>query len=336
MNFKDIPVHEIQNLFILNNLPIPNNLYQSAVDLINEEDDLKYTNIIKDWLFAFEHKHQRLQIIANNNVLKFLHVYAYILDLPLDILGEIIVGLDYQNFKCTCKHLQSTCKQLRNDPGFGYKYLSNIMLKKGYTQIPFDFLHLKYYSSILLPSLGKVTIVQYDQLRNLSFFEPIVKMTTPFAKSIVFITSNYKGIFMNEATTKLIDINIPIHDIAYYNKRTYILSEGKVYYSKKLYLINLYKLDARSFCLRKNYMERLDIDNVIAIKSDTNFEGVRFLKTNNYIDYLCGKELNKDYCSYNEKDLVKPLNYNFEYNFDHIIDVVKVDINGAKSFVLHN
>jgi len=282
MNFKDIDRQDIIKFLTLNNQPISDDLYNDAIQLINN-NDIKMTNPINLWLIAYEYKDFSLKPYKSQDlsyyktlfkmsdvdsviILKYLHLYIddFLSLLPLEIISTIMIYMqDFRNIACINKLFNQYYKLINKDCHFWYLRCQKLLIKNNYN-INIDKNLVNKANNLLNCPCGQVL--------NIKTYEPISKVMN-LNHCILMLTQSGKLI----TDDLIVNIPIVIHDIIY-NYHYYILSEGKIYMTNQLLLSNRYDYKSRCHNFDNHLTVIKEIDNIVGMTTFKN--EVYFLKVN--------------------------------------------------------
>jgi hypothetical protein len=293
MNFKDIPLKEIKAFLTLNN--VKNINYNTAISLINDGDFIP-TESISNWLLAYQFRdilttpikyNSYIDVVYHNklfdtlvnqksiiDIYKYLHLYVDInlIDLPQDILGEIILYLDTKNnLNLVCKHFYNVYINITNNQYFMTAWYT-LLLKPYYSNFDVNYRQLENAMFHTFPPAGNVLHVNHNiiSLRGgtpLDFYVKIVKVVTFYDKAWFLSSQGTIFVIFNDNTTVyLADTNLKITDMMYNSMLGMIyLSKGRVYRGH-LEVINRYSYNARTLNFQSDNLAVLhNIDNVISM-----------------------------------------------------------------------
>lgn len=280
MNFKDVDKQEIIKFLTLNNQPI-DCIYNDAIELINNDNDIIMIESIESWVIAYEFKDHSIKPYYTNTkdlsyyknlfnmgenqtiqILKYLHLYIdnydYLSSMPSDIIKVIISKLeDYENIKCISRQFNTIHKNL--DKHFIYEWGKNLLIRHHYDS-NINYHMMDNILEVLNPKAGKLIYVNGKNMINFTYPELITKVMDLDGHG--FLTKSGKLVFMNNKIANLSHVSNIIYHIDH-NKH-YILSKGKVYTCPSIILYNMYSYNSR--CNYDNYdLSSLPIDNIINI-----------------------------------------------------------------------
>ena len=328
MDFTDIERNYIVEFLNINNCLITDKIYDSAINLINQEEVIM-TPEIELWLTAYDNKNIKTR---NVKLLKYLHL-NYFDALPDELISKIMSFIkNYDNTKYLNKKFYNLYNHHQHDKYFKYEWCKNILYENEYTES-----HIKmvdHIVNVLNPDSGKLMLYNSDCKLMRLYTEKIVKKVSNY-----FLTEGGKIIGLNNT---MMNISLHVTDMIYDNV-IYFLSKGKVYKANSIEWLSIFSYKCRQNKF-ENHTLQLPIDNVISI---TILDHILYLLKSNGQLYKYSNELeliyeNILYCCADQKLYMVTFdnqlivdNVKTEHMIDRLIPGFKVLLVTGNSFYIY-